>query len=565
MLLFCNSAYSQKASDSRRSRLEEAQLIQAVEDYDNGSYVDAARRLLRIIDSNPRNDAAHYYLALCLVESGNYDAVEHELKKASEIDPSNFWYRQRLAIVYTYTRQYAPAIAIYERLLEDFPKKSDLYFDLAELYVSAGQAEKALETVNGIETIFGPSESIAVYRYRLLMSLDRKEEAVESLKEYNRKYSSPYILSALGDQSLSDYNDVEAMAYYDEALELDREFPAAMLGKAEILRMTRRYSDYFPMLQKYMASGNVAPEAKADYFNALMKQSDLSFVKSFLPQLDSCANVCFRSAPADTAVIGTVAAYYYTTQRKDAGRDLFRMAADITPRSKTRTASYLYVIYDMQDWPALESAAKEAQALFPDVPDFMELEGIAYYGRKQYDALISNCEKMVRRFPSDSAVVTHAYSTMGDSYHLLGQHKNAYKAYEKALKVSPDNIYVLNNYAYYLSEEGKNLKKAYAMSRKTVEKEPDNATYLDTFGWILYLQGKALEAKPFFKHAMLYGGKDSAVIMDHYAEVLFALKEYDMAFVYWNKALLKDDGSIPELEAKVKQRREEANRDKASK
>ena len=94
------------------------------------------------------------------------------------------------------------------------------------------------------------------------------------------------------------------------------------------------------------------------------------------------------------------------------------------------------------------------------------------------------------------------------------------------------------------------------MSKKTIEAEPDNATYLDTFAWILYLQGKPLEAKPLFKHAMLYGGKDSVVIMDHYAEVLYALEEYDLAMVYWNLALQKNDGEIPDLEEKVRQRRQ---------
>ena len=126
-----------------------------------------------------------------------------------------------------------------------------------------------------------------------------------------------------------------------------------------------------------------------------------------------------------------------------------------------------------------------------------------------------------------------------------------------ALKINPGYVYVLNNYAYYLSVSGKNLKKALAMSRKTIEAEPDNATYLDTYGWILYLLGRHEEAKPHFKHAMLYGGKDSVVIMDHYAEVLFALKEYDLALVYWNLALQKNKGEIEGLEEKVKQRRQE--------
>jgi hypothetical protein len=69
-----------------------------------------------------------------------------------------------------------------------------------------------------------------------------------------------------------------------------------------------------------------------------------------------------------------------------------------------------------------------------------------------------------------------------------------------------------------------------------------------------------LEAKPFFKHAMLYGGKDSAVILDHYAEVLYALKEYDLAFVYWNLARQKNAGDIPDLDEKIAKRKSSIGR-----
>ncbi|MBR2608972.1 MAG: hypothetical protein IKC68_04525, partial [Bacteroidales bacterium] len=93
-----------------------------------------------------------------------------------------------------------------------------------------------------------------------------------------------------------------------------------------------------------------------------------------------------------------------------------------------------------------------------------------------------------------------------------------------------------------------------------IEAEPDNATYLDTYAWILHLMGKSSEAKPLFKHAMLYGGKDSPVILDHYAEVLYALKEYDLAFVYWNLARQKNDGDIPDLEERIAKRKKEAGK-----
>ena len=93
------------------------------------------------------------------------------------------------------------------------------------------------------------------------------------------------------------------------------------------------------------------------------------------------------------------------------------------------------------------------------------------------------------------------------------------------------------------------------MSKITVEIEPNNPTYLDTFAWILHLMGNNIEAKSVFKHAMIYGGKENADILDHYAEVLFALKEYDLAFIYWNQAH-KLDPSLG-IEAKIETRKKE--------
>ena len=139
----------------------------------------------------------------------------------------------------------------------------------------------------------------------------------------------------------------------------------------------------------------------------------------------------------------------------------------------------------------------------------------------------------------DTSVTIPAYSALGDALYQGGQPKEAFKAYKKALKLNPDYNPVFNNYAYFLSLEGKQLSKAAKMSLKTVQTEPDNATYLDTYGWILHLQGKDAEAKPYFKRAMTHGGKDNATILEHYADVLDALGEASLARAYRSSAQLK--------------------------
>ena len=148
--------------------------------------------------------------------------------------------------------------------------------------------------------------------------------------------------------------------------------------------------------------------------------------------------------------------------------------------------------------------------------------------------VIEQCTKMlpVAAAAKDTTNILMAYSTIGDYYHMMGRKKDAYRNYEAALKINPRYVPVLNNYAYFLSEEKKQLRKALQMSRITIEEEPDNATYLDTYGWLLYLLKKPEEAKPYFKHAMIFGGKDSDVVLKHYSLVLEALGETDLATYY---------------------------------
>ena len=154
------------------------------------------------------------------------------------------------------------------------------------------------------------------------------------------------------------------------------------------------------------------------------------------------------------------------------------------------------------------------------------------------DSVIYMCNRLaeVSRQAGDKENLVLALSTAGDMSYQMGDRREAYRYYDEALEVDPDCAPVLNNYAYYLSEEGRSLRKALKMSRRTIELEPDNATYLDTCGWILYLLGRPKEAKPLFKHAMLYGGKDSPVVLEHYSVILGELGEKDLSIYYHSLA-----------------------------
>ena len=95
----------------------------------------------------------------------------------------------------------------------------------------------------------------------------------------------------------------------------------------------------------------------------------------------------------------------------------------------------------------------------------------------------------------------------------------------------------MNNYAYYLSVERRDLDKAEEMSYKTVKAEPNNATYLDTYAWILFEKGNYAEARLYIDDAMKNDGAQSDVVVEHCGDIYYMTGDVDGALKYWNQAL----------------------------
>ena len=548
------------AQSVRPESVHENMLLQAVGKYNSRDLAGAAAILKEIVSEDDTNDAAWYYLAMVSLGEGEIELGEEYFRRAIAVDGGNFWYRYRLARLYAMTRRPELAVAMYEELSDDFPKKSELYLDLVDLYTTQKDYDKALETMDEIETVLGVNESVVMFRYNILRTVGRDEDALKCLKDFNKDYSSPYILTTLADHEMEDFNDTTALEYYTEALDIVPDYAPALLGKAEVFRLTRRYDEYFKTVGVLVDVDGVPVAGKTDYLMAVIQRTDPKFIRTYMPQMDTLMTRLVDKHRPDSTVLQTAGAYFYTTLRNDKAKTLFKENADAYPDSYSAAATYVEFLMYAGEWEELSKEGRQAFTRFPKETAFLEMASMGDFYLGDYQKVLDICNQVLEVAPNDSSATLRAWSTIGDIQQDMCDYGKAYKAYEKALKINPDYTYVLNNYAYHLSMEGKKLKKALSMSKKTIDAEPDNSTYLDTYGWILHLLGRSDEAKPIFKHAMLYGGKDSPVILDHYAEVLYALEEYELAFVYWNMAKQKNVDEVPDLEAKIERKRQEVRK-----
>jgi len=295
---------------------------------------------------------------------------------------------------------------------------------------------------------------------------------------------------------------------------------------------------------------------KVDYMEQLLQNR--AFAATFLKQVDTLFTTLYQRHHQDTAVVYRYARFLIQASQDERAVEVLKTNRERYPNDPEAWGQDISVNHYLERWETMYGTASDALRIFPKHPYFMTMSGIAAWQMDSLPQAISIFESIVPVAKNDKPLLSQALSILGDLYHATGKSEKSFQVYEKSLKIDPNQMTTLNNYAYHLALVGEKLQKAYDMSKKTIDAEPKNPTYLDTFGWVLYKLGRFQEAKAIFRQVMMYDSDMSAEVLDHYAEVLYALKEFDMAFIYWEQAKLKEKN--PELEKKVEERKSQMKR-----
>ena len=198
---------------------------------------------------------------------------------------------------------------------------------------------------------------------------------------------------------------------------------------------------------------------------------------------------------------------------------------------------YLSLLLQTGQHDSVQTITDHLLPIYTTNPFIPFIKGISLWQQNNSIAALTVLEKYQDRLGNRSSLIPDYLSSMGDLYHALGKEKKAFKVYDAVLKIKPDQLAVLNNYAYYLSISDKRLDEASTMSRITVDREPGNPTYLDTYGWILFKLKRYNEAEVFIRKAIVNGSDENAEVLEHYGDVLSKLNRIEEALVYWNMAI----------------------------
>ena len=527
--------------------------LEATRQREAGNHADALALYEHCLSINPQSAAVMYELAQYYAFLQQPERSRILLEKAVELQPDNFWYRQTLGAYYRSIKEMDKAIAVYEEMSTQFPAREELLMMLMDLYSQQKDYPNLIKTLDRLEVKEGKSEQLSMEKYRIYLQMGDKENAFREMENLSKEYPNDLRYRVmLGDSYLDNERPDEAYAIFQAALAEDPENAQAQLSMASYYERMGMDSLFYLQQEAVLMNSKLGSSVKAEVMRRIILQNEQTGKDStrVLQLFDRMLSV-----PQEDATIATLCYSYMQHKQMDdsVGVPVLEKILEVEPDNIAARYSLLMVAVRKNDYAEAVRICEPAIQYNPEELAFYYYLGISYFQvERNLDALAVLQKGVTQVTPeSEKKLVSDFYTFIGDLHHSMEKQEACYEAYDSALVYNPDNIGVLNNYAYFLSLERRNLDKAEEMSFRTVKAEPKNDTYLDTYAWILFEKERYTEARIYIDEAMKNGGGESATIVEHSGDIYYMLGEVDKALEFWKQAAGMEHESAT-LERKIK-------------
>ena len=170
-----------------------------------------------------------------------------------------------------------------------------------------------------------------------------------------------------------------------------------------------------------------------------------------------------------------------------------------------------------------------------------------YKNSKKYEKAIELYTTIMSIVEKDSLNYADLLYRRGGSFERLGEYEKSDKDLLEALKIIPNNSYVLNYLAYSWLERGQNINKAILMLEKAYKENENDPYIIDSVGWGYFLVGKYNDAEKYMRRAIELMPNDP-IVNDHYGDILWRLNRKIQAKYFWNSVLKMDDAEKEMIE-----------------
>jgi tetratricopeptide (TPR) repeat protein len=502
--------------------------------------------LKRAYELNPDDHTTGYYYGFYdfLLSGGdsvrftrNYDLMKRHVDNA----PGDYYPASTFGAINDRMGRTDESLKVWSTLDSLYPNKLDTGLQYADALVKSGDSAnvaRAIDVYNRIELSQGKSIPLSTRKIRtyLFNSQDTAATFAEVKALLASSPTSPENNVFAGDvYSLLSKND-SALAYYNRACELDPSSGLAYYSRANFYKSIDDSVAYDREVFQALKMESLDLDTKLEIMTNYVRELYSDTLQQ--PRIRELFESLIEQHPHEVNVHDLYGSYLVAIQDYPAAAEQMGYSIDIDPSDEQKWCSYVNLYFHADDYNSAVDVATRGLGYHTSSADLTFLRGISFSQLKKYDEALADMEQsLVLADSGNVEFVCNVLGSEGDIYSNTGQKDKAEELYQQALALNPDYMLVLNNYAYMLAVEGRDLERAERMSYRTIQARPEDINSLDTYAWILFRQKRYTEALLYIKKALDLSPEPAYELYSHAGDIFFWNGEQDKAVEYWETAL----------------------------
>lgn len=547
---------SDRKAISENDRVKAEYIFLEAEKQRNMGRDDAFHHLLQYAHSlDPENSAIAYYLGYSRLMKSNLSVSDslfslslRMMRKHVDAHPEDKYEAMLYANGNMIANQVQEGLRVLKIQAERNPHSVEVQLSIADAYARLEDYRNAIAAYDSVLQWQGQSVQLSARKVRAYQALNDTVGAIGEMRSLlaTAPRNVDYNL-AMGNMMLMFGERDSALTYYDKAQQYEPENGATYLAKAQFYNAIGDSVNYDQQTYQALVSKDLDVASKvevlADYARHLLVAKDSS------ARTENLFKVLIEQHPNEPQIRMLFSDYLAAKDDMKGAAEQMDYAVNLDPTDAQAWNRLLVLNIISENYEAAIAAGDRAIELNPNNIELYGYIAPAYYNIKQYDKAIEVYKKALAAVDStDTEHRSMFLGGMGDAKFSMGDTIGAFALYDQAIEIDPNNVSILNNYAYFLTLCNRDLDKAERMSAKTVQAEPQNATFLDTYAWVFYKRKEYTMAQLYIEMAIKNERRPSSDIYDHYGDILLAVGNKQEALKQWKKALELDAGNKELLE-----------------
>ncbi|MCE2983120.1 MAG: tetratricopeptide repeat protein [Parachlamydia sp.] len=582
-------------------------------------HADQAESLFKkALEIDPNRLLTLSYYAIFLMDQKQFTQAAAVYQQLLTIEPQALWAHEGLENARfgptlldieasEQSKDYSRAESMYLALIHEAPKRADFYIKLGQLYSKTKQYSQAIAIYKkGLETLPESYELKTALGIVLLEAGKRQQgkRLLQAVLKKNPRNSE--AIAGLGYYYQLKGEPVQAEGYYAKSLEIRADQLTALSFLSRLLTQQRRYDEakdillriqkidpsaawttlaiedavHGPLLDQIQSAEERKDNKVAEMlWNQLLTASPqvspyylrVGFFYQRLLEYDKAIDVFSRGLKIDPTSADLYAALglaYLSKKEYPAARENFENALKLDPLSPDALAGLGYVEYIYQHYSLAKDLMRKALSIDPNRPAALSAMGELLMKLKEYPEAVQVYERLLYLSPHEEwiqlaledakngplldrierLVKEEQYSKAADLYEeilqrspghpryyyglgymyiKLKEYAHAIPIYSEGLGINPESneLRVALGYAYLFN---KDLMEAEEVLQQSVEKDAKNPEALAGLGRVLALKGDYCAAEHLFIRAISSDPKNLSALT-FYGDLLLKQKRYEEA------------------------------------